>query len=152
MLSKLNIVVWATVAVLGFIPSAADAQQPTYKELGLKTVVIDPGHGGKDPGALGQSSSSHEKHIVLAVSKLLGEKIKEKYKSEFEHIKAPYVEAVLHSVPTHLSKVKAYELQFVFHSDGWFLLHCIVTLLNNGKLIPPTEEQKRALTTIIYPN
>ena len=79
MLSKLNIVVWATVAVLGFIPSAADAQQPTYKELGLKTVVIDPGHGGKDPGALGQSSSSHEKHIVLAVSKLLGEKIKDAY-------------------------------------------------------------------------
>jgi N-acetylmuramoyl-L-alanine amidase len=79
MLSKLNIVVWATVAVLGFIPSAANAQQPTYKELGLKTVVIDPGHGGKDPGALGQSSSSHEKHIVLAVSKLLGEKIKDAY-------------------------------------------------------------------------
>ena len=55
MLSKLNIVVWATVAVLGFIPSAADAQQPTYKELGLKTVVIDPGHGGKDPGALARA-------------------------------------------------------------------------------------------------
>jgi N-acetylmuramoyl-L-alanine amidase len=79
MLSKLNIVVWAMVAVLGFIPSAANAQQPTCKELGLKTVVIDPGHGGKDPGALGQSSSSHEKHIVLAVSKLLGEKIKDAY-------------------------------------------------------------------------
>ena len=51
----------------------------TAADVGLRTVVIDPGHGGKDPGALGQNSSSHEKHIVLAVSKLLGEKIKEAY-------------------------------------------------------------------------
>ena len=62
----------------------------------------------------------------------IGEKIKEKYKYAFDAIKAPYVEAVLNSVPTHLRKVKAYELQYVFHSDGWFLLHCIVTLLKNA--------------------
>ena len=77
--SKLNILVLIAVAVLGFIPFSASAQQSKGKELGLRTVVIDPGHGGKDPGALGQSASSHEKHIVLAVSKLLGEKIKEAY-------------------------------------------------------------------------
>ena len=47
--------------------------------LGLKTVVIDPGHGGKDPGALGKTKGIHEKHIVLAVSKLLGQKIKDAY-------------------------------------------------------------------------
>ena len=46
---------------------------------GLKTVVIDPGHGGKDPGALGKSSKVHEKDIVLAVSKKLGDKIKAAY-------------------------------------------------------------------------
>ncbi len=38
------------------------------------TVVIDPGHGGRDPGALG--SSSKEKDIVLSVGKKLGEYIK----------------------------------------------------------------------------
>ncbi len=82
----------------------------------------------------------------------IGEKIKEKYQNEFEHLKAPYVTAVLNCVPTHLRKVKAYELQSLFDCDGWFLLHCIVALLNNGKLKPPTEEQKKALTTIILPN
>ncbi len=49
------------------------------KELGLKTVVIDPGHGGKDPGALGKSRKTDEKHIVLSVAKKTGEKIKAAY-------------------------------------------------------------------------
>jgi len=79
----------------------------------------------------------------------IGEKIKRKYKEEFDSIKAPYIEAVLNSVPAHLRRMKEYELQSVFHADGWFLLHCIVTLLNNGKLKPPTEEQKKSLTTLI---
>ena len=49
------------------------------KDLGLKTVVIDPGHGGKDPGAPGRTSATSEKHLVLKISKLLGNKIKEAY-------------------------------------------------------------------------
>jgi len=35
-----------------------------------KLVVIDPGHGGEDPGALG-TTGIHEKDIVLAVAKKL---------------------------------------------------------------------------------
>ncbi len=41
------------------------------------TVVIDPGHGGIDPGALGRKSK--EKDINFNVSKLLGNMIKEEY-------------------------------------------------------------------------
>ncbi len=48
---------------------------------GLRTVVIDPGHGGKDTGCLGPDRKHDEKHIVLNISKLLGEKIKEAYPS-----------------------------------------------------------------------
>ena len=48
-------------------------------DLGLRTVVIDPGHGGKDPGAPGKTSKTSEKHLVMAVSRLLGEKIKAGY-------------------------------------------------------------------------
>lgn len=82
----------------------------------------------------------------------IGERIKVKYKEQFEALKAPYAKAVIASVPAHLQKIKEYELQYVFHSDGWFLLHCIVTLLNNGKLKLPTEEQRKALTTMIIPS
>jgi len=79
----------------------------------------------------------------------VGERIKAKYKSEFEMLKAPYAAAVLESVPAHLRKIKAYELQYVFHADGWFLLNCMKALLNNGKLKEPTECQKKSLTTLI---
>ncbi len=79
----------------------------------------------------------------------IGERIKKKYKTEFDAIKAPYARAVLNTVPPHLRKIKEYELQFVFHADGWFLLHCMVCLLKNGKLKEPTEGQRKALTTLI---
>lgn len=80
----------------------------------------------------------------------IGERIKAKYRGDFEALKAPYAEAVMKSVPAHLKKVKEYELQFVFHSDGWFLLHCIKTLLKNGKLKEPSEGQRKSLTTLIF--
>ena len=40
----------------------------------VKTIVIDAGHGGHDPGCLG--SSSQEKHICLSVALKLGKLIK----------------------------------------------------------------------------
>jgi N-acetylmuramoyl-L-alanine amidase len=46
--------------------------------LGLKTVVIDPGHGGKDPGAIGYNKTM-EKTVVLNVSLILGEIIKKEF-------------------------------------------------------------------------
>ena len=82
----------------------------------------------------------------------IGERIKVKYKEQFEALKAPYARAALECVPAHLRKIREYELQYVFHSDGWFLLHCIVTLLGNGKLKLPTEEQRKALITMIIPS
>lgn len=67
-----------TAVMISLLASYCHAQG-TAGHPGLKTVVIDPGHGGKDPGALGKTRSMHEKHIVLAVSKLLGTKIKQEY-------------------------------------------------------------------------
>jgi N-acetylmuramoyl-L-alanine amidase len=43
----------------------------------LRTVVIDPGHGGKDPGAPGRQS--HEKNIVLDIALKLGKMIRQAY-------------------------------------------------------------------------
>ena len=81
----------------------------------------------------------------------ISERIREAHKEEFEALKAPYVKAVLDAVPAHLRKQKEYELQYTFHSDGWFLLHCIHALLQNGKLKEPTEGQRKALSTVLLP-
>ena len=43
---------------------------------GLETVVIDAGHGGKDPGTV--VGNFREKDIALAIALRLGDQIKEK--------------------------------------------------------------------------
>jgi N-acetylmuramoyl-L-alanine amidase len=45
--------------------------------LNVKTIVIDPGHGGKDPGCHARGGVK-EKDIVLSIARLLAERIKEK--------------------------------------------------------------------------
>ncbi len=79
----------------------------------------------------------------------MGEEIKARHRDAFAALKKPYAQAVLRSVPAHLRKVKEYELQFAFHSDGWFLLHCIHALLQSGKLQEPKPEQRKPLSTLI---
>lgn len=46
------------------------------------TVVLDPGHGGKDPGACGKSS--YEKNIVLSVAQKVGKKLKDTYGNDIK--------------------------------------------------------------------
>lgn len=82
----------------------------------------------------------------------IGDRIKERHWTEFESLKKPFVKAVLNETPKHLHKMQKYGLQYIFFSDGWFILHCLKELVNNGKLKLPTEEQKKSLTTIIVPN
>lgn len=80
----------------------------------------------------------------------VGDRIKEKHKAEFEALKAPYIKAILADTPNHLYKMRMYGLQYIFYSDAWFILHCLKELVNNGKLILPTEEQKQTLTTLLF--
>ncbi|WP_297336967.1 N-acetylmuramoyl-L-alanine amidase [Algoriphagus sp.] len=54
----------------GFIPN--ETMMPAFR---MKKIVLDAGHGGKDPGNLG--SKSREKDINLAVTLLVGKYIEE---------------------------------------------------------------------------
>jgi len=51
-------------------PKEARKSNPPTRYVSQPTIVIDPGHGGKDPGALGPSGMS-EKDVVLQVAKAL---------------------------------------------------------------------------------
>ena len=69
-----KILLYLFLSFIGFFVFLQDinAQKKTFK------VVIDPGHGGKDPGAVG--TSSKEKDIVLSVAKKLGKIIEDSNK------------------------------------------------------------------------
>ncbi len=60
---------------LGFQTARAQSHKPSKKF----TVVIDPGHGGKDTGTLGTGKSKiHEKDVVLAIGKKVDSILKHK--------------------------------------------------------------------------
>jgi N-acetylmuramoyl-L-alanine amidase len=56
--------------------AAPEAGKPEQKpEIArLVTIVLDPGHGGEDPGAIGRGGS-YEKHVTLSVARRLKQKI-----------------------------------------------------------------------------
>ncbi len=63
---KRQIIIFGILSLLFVLSQTAFADRQGY----VRTVVIDPGHGGKDPGAVG--AKSQEKDIVLAIALKLG--------------------------------------------------------------------------------
>lgn len=61
------------------IPAGALAKQLA---LGVRRIVIDPGHGGRDFGAPGYLKGVYEKNISLKIARRLAKKIREKLKCE----------------------------------------------------------------------
>jgi N-acetylmuramoyl-L-alanine amidase len=74
-LSLVILLVAAGISFSAFVPESKNQRVAGAKL--VKTIVIDPGHGGKDHGAPGQFS--FEKDICLDVSLKLGKMIQEKY-------------------------------------------------------------------------
>lgn len=69
------------VLALAVLPSfwIACHGQKSSARLTLSTVVIDPGHGGKDAGCISPSGKTMEKTVVLDISKRLADKIRTSY-------------------------------------------------------------------------
>src|SRR6201993_68891 len=67
---------WTTFLSAVFLLCAAHI--PKTKPKGVKTIVIDPGHGGKDPGCNGDISN--EKDVALAIALKLGDLLEKNLK------------------------------------------------------------------------
>jgi N-acetylmuramoyl-L-alanine amidase len=86
----------------------------------LNTIVIDPGHGGKDSGTMGTKRyKKYEKHIALAVSLKLGEYIS----NEFPDIKVIYTRKtdifLELNERTELANNSSADLFISIHCDGF---------------------------------
>ena len=64
----------STFSIILLLPGVY-GEAPTDPPKGIRTVVIDAGHGGKDPGAIGKKGK--EKDIALAIALKLGGYIEE---------------------------------------------------------------------------
>ena len=67
----------AVLIAAGLLAAGSPALAQDAGSLGLRTVVIDPGHGGKDPGAISKDKKTEERKLTLEISKLLKKKIEE---------------------------------------------------------------------------
>jgi N-acetylmuramoyl-L-alanine amidase len=59
-------------------PVVGDIRVTEASAPGRPIVVIDPGHGGRDPGATGVSGSSSEKELTLALARELRDRLAER--------------------------------------------------------------------------
>ncbi|MBN2616266.1 MAG: N-acetylmuramoyl-L-alanine amidase [Bacteroidales bacterium] len=80
----------------------------------ISTIVIDAGHGGKDPGASGKHS--HEKDITLKVALKLGHYISENLKD----VKVIYTRKTDVFIPLY----KRAEIANDHHADVFISIHC----------------------------
>ena len=71
---RLSYIITVISAVLLAIP--VPAQDTSMR---LRTVVIDPGHGGKDAGCVSRDQKTYEKNIALDIAKRLAQKISASY-------------------------------------------------------------------------
>lgn len=98
-------------AAFSFVQNSVLGQEKEqYK---LRTIVIDPGHGGKDPGAVGKITQ--EKHLVLKIALKFGEYIEKNY----EDVKVIYTRKTDSFIPLF----RRAEIANKNHADLFISLH-----------------------------
>ena len=85
-----------------------------YTDYRIKTVVLDAGHGGHDPGCLG--SSSQEKHLALGIAL----KVRDLISAQFPDLKVIMTRDADFFVPLHERTAIANHA----NADLFISIHC----------------------------
>ena len=83
--------------------------------LGVRKIVIDPGHGGKDPGAPGYIKGVWEKNLVLKISKKLAARMRDRLKCDV---------ILTRSTDTYLTLEERTAIANTKNADLFISLHC----------------------------
>lgn len=97
---------------------AQDKKGQSGKRRKTLIVMIDPGHGGEDPGAIGKKHKTREKDVVLAVSRILRREL-----NAIDGIQALMTRDGDYFVPLQrrVQKARAAKADFFvsIHADAW---------------------------------
>lgn len=113
---KRKIIIFGILSLLLLSPLWADRHGYVRK------VVIDPGHGGRDPGAIG--AVAKEKDIVLAISLKVGEYIKQ----NFDDVEVIYTRTTDEFIELHRRAQIANENK----ADLFISIHCNASRSNRA--------------------
>lgn len=102
---------WLVIAITCSVYQLSSQELDNYS---IKTVVLDPGHGGKDPGALGKNCK--EKDITLKVAKKVGALINKHY----PQIKVAYT----HETDTFIALKDRSKFANEQNADLFISIHC----------------------------
>lgn len=102
------------ILIIGVLTFASVKQLFSQSGRVLRTVVIDAGHGGRDPGAIGKNS--YEKNINLSIALKLGKYIEEK----MPDIRVIYTRKTDVLIPLHERSKIANDN----HADFFISIHC----------------------------
>ena len=94
-------------------PGQGPAPIPSMRGLKGKRIVIDPGHGGHDPGALGKSTGTREADLTLMSARLLATELS----------KAGAVVILTRSDSSYVSLNKRVEISHYHFADAFVSLH-----------------------------
>jgi len=110
------------VICIALLPLAFAFKNPSVKKKGVQTIVIDPGHGGKDQGAKGLFTT--EAKVSLSVGLKLGKAIEER----FPNIKILYTRTtdVLAGNKPDKNSANHWRAEFANQSGGdlFIAIHC----------------------------
>ena len=98
--------------------AAVSSGKSSSKPARTLVVMIDPGHGGEDPGALGKRYRTREKDVVLSIARILRTKL-----NQVSGVKAYLTRDRDYFVPLQrrVQKARAAKADFFvsIHADAW---------------------------------